>query len=45
MDDAGFIFGAYAVAGGALIAYAWSLVSRIRRTSDELDGGGEQSWT
>ena len=45
MEDAGFIFGAYAVAGGAILGYAWSLVRRIRRTSAELDGGGRQSWT
>ncbi len=45
MEDAGFIFGAYAVAGGALGLYAWSLVRRIRRTTEELEGGGEQSWT
>lgn len=45
MEDAGFIYGAYAVAGGAIVAYAWSLVRRIRRTSDELGGGGRQSWT
>lgn len=45
MEDAGFILGSYAVAGGAIAIYAWSLVKRIRRTSDELDGGGEHSWT
>lgn len=45
MDDAGFIFGAYAVAGGAIAGYVWSLIRRIRRVSSELDGGGPQSWT
>ena len=45
MEDAGFIFGAYAVAGGAIGLYAWSLVKRIRRVSDELDGAEERSWT
>ncbi|MEO1063966.1 MAG: hypothetical protein AAFZ07_21310 [Actinomycetota bacterium] len=45
MEDAGFIFGSYAVAGGAIGLYAWWLVTRIRRTTEELDGGGEQSWT
>ncbi len=44
MDDAGFIFGSYAITLAVVGALAWRFVSRGRRVSSQVDDA-DKYWT
>jgi hypothetical protein len=44
MDNAGFIFGSYAVTLGVVGAYAWRAIRQGRRLGDRIDDS-DKYWT